>query len=172
MSRFRSLAVGLVVVLPLLLAVNNQVSAAPPPADMFHGLVPARLMDTRVGSSTVAHLFEGGGKVGTGSTTNLTALNRGGVPSEGVGAVVLNVTSVAPTVNGFVTVWPTGLAKPDASNLNLRAGTNVPDMVIVPVGAGGQISLSNARTTPLPAISSPTTPTRRTTSSCTTEFLR
>jgi hypothetical protein len=44
-----------------------------------------------------------------------------------------------------VTVWPAGAAQPNASNLNLRAGITTPNMVIVALGAGGQISLFNER---------------------------
>ncbi|MCE9621338.1 MAG: hypothetical protein K8R99_03220, partial [Actinomycetia bacterium] len=79
MSRFRALAVGLFV-LVVVVPVGGGVSASPPPGDSFHGLVPARLMDTRVGGSTVDDLFEGAGAVGANSVTNVTVLGRGGVP--------------------------------------------------------------------------------------------
>ncbi|MBI4882596.1 MAG: PD40 domain-containing protein [Actinobacteria bacterium] len=111
----------------------------------FTGLVPARLMDTRVGGSTIDGLFAGGGAVGPNSVTNLTISNRGGVPASGVGAVALNVTATGPTSDSFVTVWPAGAAQPNASNLNLRANITTPNMVIVALGAGGQISLFNER---------------------------
>jgi len=114
-----------------------------PTGDSFTGLVPGRLLDTRLGGSTVDDLFEGGGAVGPASVTNVTISNRGGVPACGVGAVALNVTATAPSATSYVTVWPAGATQPNASNLNLRAGVTTPNMVIVALGVGGQISLFN-----------------------------
>jgi len=74
---------------------------------------------------------------------NLPVLGRGGVPASGVGSVALNVTVARPSEAGFVTVWPAGQPRPNASNLNFTPGQTVPNMVIVPVGAGGQISIVN-----------------------------
>jgi hypothetical protein len=42
---------------------------------------------------------------------------------------------------GFLTVWPTGSTQPTASNLNWAAGEVRPNLVTVPVGTGGQVSL-------------------------------
>ena len=63
------------------------------------------------------------------------------VPAE-ARAVVLNVTSTeATTANGYVTVAPTGNLNTGTSNLNLQPGFNVPNLVIVKVGAGGKVTL-------------------------------
>ena len=70
-------------------------------------------------------------------------LGRGGVPSSGVGSVALNVTATNPTSSSYVTVWPTGSARPTASNLNFTAGQTTPNMVIVPVGGDGTVSMYN-----------------------------
>ena len=116
-------------------------SAAPP---MYTGLVPARLLDTRPTGATVDGQFAGGGLVGPGSVLNLTVLGRGGVPASSVGAVAINVTVTTPTANSFLTVYPSGQTRPTASNLNFGAGQTIANMVIVPIGAGGQISLFNS----------------------------
>jgi hypothetical protein len=55
----------------------------------------------------------------------------------------LNVTATNPSGNSYLTVWPTGAAQPVASNLNYNVGQTVANMVIVPVGADGQISIYN-----------------------------
>src|SRR6185436_4557115 len=55
----------------------------------------------------------------------------------------LNVTATNPSANSYLTVWPTGAAQPLASNLNFGGGQTVPNMVIVPIGADGQISIYN-----------------------------
>ena len=107
-----------------------------PTAAPFTGLTPARLLDTR----------EPGGNglpQGPASTLDVLVAGRGGVPATGVGAVALNVTVTGPTVASFVTAFPTGAPRPTASNLNVVSGQTVPNMVIVPLGAGGQVSLYN-----------------------------
>ena len=40
-------------------------------------------------------------------------------------------------------MWPSGTAKQQTSNLNFQAGQNIPNLVVVPVGADGKIQLFN-----------------------------
>ena len=56
--------------------------------------------------------------------------------------MVLNVTAVAPTAGGFITVYGPG-SRPAVSNLNFVAGQTVPNLVIVPVSATGSVKLFN-----------------------------
>jgi hypothetical protein len=115
-----------------------------PTGDAFTGLTPARLLDTRPGQSTVDGSFNGVGAIGPAGVLGLSTLGRGGVPGAGVGAVALNVTVTNPTSAGFLTVWPTGSQQPLASNLNFGPGQTIPNMVLVPVGAGGQVAIYNS----------------------------
>jgi hypothetical protein len=55
------------------------------------------------------------------------------------------VTVTEPTQSGFLTVWPTGVAQPLASNLNFVAGKTTPNAVVIGVGSGGRISLYNSK---------------------------
>ena len=103
----------------------------------LQSLVPERLLDTREGNGAPV------GKVGPGSTTVLQVAGRGGVPAFGAGAVVLNVTATDPTANGYITVFPTGVPAPLASNLNINVGQTVPNLVVVKLGVAGQVSLFN-----------------------------
>jgi len=114
-----------------------------PQSGSFTGITPARLMDTRAGYPTIDTQFAAIGQVGAGVVSNLTVVGRGGVPATGVGAVALNVTVTNPSASSFLTVYPTGAARPTAANLNYVPGQTVPNMVIVKVGDGGQISLFN-----------------------------
>lgn len=93
-------------------------------------LTPARILDTRETS-----------RVRAGSRLDLQVAGRGGVPGSGVEAVVLNLTSVNPSTNGWITAWPAGDSKPHVANLSYIAGDLVPNMVMCKVGAGGKISL-------------------------------
>jgi hypothetical protein len=97
---------------------------------------PARVWDSRSGPGPV-------GRIGPGSSRDVAVTGTGGVPAAGVTAVVLNVTAVNPSSGTYVTVWPTGEPRPLASNLNLPAGDTRPNLVIVKVGAGGQVSVAN-----------------------------
>src|SRR4051794_39534402 len=88
-----ALAGALAVMLP------GSASAAAPPAGTYVSLAPARLLDTRAGVGVAA------AKVAAQGTVTLPVVGHGGVPASGVSAVVLNVTAVAPTAGGFVTVY-------------------------------------------------------------------
>ncbi|HEY8813641.1 MAG TPA: hypothetical protein VIP57_00840, partial [Candidatus Dormibacteraeota bacterium] len=110
---------------------------SPGPDGLFNPLVPARLLDTRTGIGAPA------AKLAAGQTLDLQVTGRGNVPASGVNAVVLNVTATSPTSLGFLTVFPTGVARPNASNLNFNAGETVPNRVMVGVGTGGKVSIFN-----------------------------
>ena len=103
----------------------------------FAALSPSRLLDTRDGTGVVAGAVAGNGVV------DLQVTGRGGVPSTGVGAVILNVTAVTPSGAGFLSVYPTGGAVPTASNINFVPGQVVPNLVVAKVGAGGKVSIRN-----------------------------
>ena len=98
-------------------------------------LVPNRLLDTRTGVGAPAARMRGGRRI------DLRVAGRGGVPKSGVDAVVLNVAALRPSVPGFLSVCPAGIAMPDVSNLNFEPGRNVPNLVVCKVGADGSVSL-------------------------------
>ena len=108
-----------------------------PVANKYVPLEPRRLLDTRVGVGAPQ------GRVGPGSTTRL-GIRGGPVPAQGVDAVVMNVTAVDADATSYVTVWPSGADRPNASNLNTVAGATVPNLVISPVGTDGTVSIYNA----------------------------
>ena len=104
--------------------------AAARTAGRFTPVTPARLLDTRNTSP-----------VGAGTSIDLAVTSVASVPAN-VSAVVLNVTATNSAAAGYVTVWPAGSARPVVSNLNVvKAGQTIPNLVIVPVGAGGKVSL-------------------------------
>ncbi|MFD8597905.1 hypothetical protein ACFV1L_23150, partial [Kitasatospora sp. NPDC059646] len=65
------------------------------------------------------------------------------VPADGVTAVVMNVTAVAPTATGWITALPDGQQPPNTSNLNLTPGRTVANLVTVPV-VNGKVGLRNS----------------------------
>jgi len=63
-----------------------------------------------------------------------------GVPSAAK-AYSLNVTVVPNGPLGFLTLWPTGQARPFVSTLNSLGGDILANAAIVPAGTGGSISV-------------------------------
>ncbi|MFL6098998.1 MAG: hypothetical protein ACJ71T_03485 [Actinomycetales bacterium] len=104
------------------------------PSGAFVPLVPRRLLDTRSGT---------GGPLPGGGLLSLPIAGHAGVPSTGAGAVVLNVTAVAPTRRGYVTVYPGGQNRPPTSNLNYAAGATTPVAVTVALNGSGAVNLYN-----------------------------
>ncbi|MGB4809897.1 MAG: carboxypeptidase-like regulatory domain-containing protein [Candidatus Phosphoribacter baldrii] len=84
-----------------------------------------------------------GGAWGGGVTRTIPVSGVAGVPSVGVAAVAVAVSVVAPTANGYVTVWPSGSAMPLATAVNFVAGQTKTNLVKVPVDASGSISVFN-----------------------------
>ena len=97
----------------------------------------ARLLDTRDGTGAPV------GKVGPGSVTPVAINGNSGLPATGIDAVVVNVTSTGATNASYITAWPSGTTRPDASTLNTEPGVDVPNLAVVKVGADGLINLFN-----------------------------
>lgn len=102
-------------------------------------LSPIRITDTRVGSG-----FPNAGKsLGPADTLDVQVGGIGGVPTTGVEAVVLNLTAVDPTQSSFLAAWAEGATQPIVANLNFSAGETVANLVTVPVGSQGGVSIYN-----------------------------
>ena len=86
---------------------------------------PSRVLDTTVGPW---------------STTTLDLSQT--VPSSAT-SVVLNVTVADATADTFVTAWPAGGARPNASSVNVPAGGTNPGLTTVALGAGQSVNLFN-----------------------------
>lgn len=101
----------------------------------YRPLTPARLADTRAT----------GGRLAPGATLRVPVRGRNGVGTNAT-AVALNVTAVGPSGLGYVTVHPCAAQAPEVSSLNLVAGEDRPNLVIVPVSATGEVCLTVAET--------------------------
>jgi len=102
--------------------------------EFVYGITPARLLDTRPGTTTTDGQFVGGGTLGPATPLTLPVAGRGPVPADAT-AVMLNVTVVGPAAPGFLSVWPSG-PFPGTSNLNFGAGAIVPNMVFSALESG------------------------------------
>ena len=127
--------------------VRHYGATGPPPPVKLNGLGrffpsanPTRILDTRQ---------PGGARIVGGARRTIQVAGLGGVPSDAA-LVAMNVTVVAPSAAGFLTVYPTGTALPNASNLNFAAGQTVPNLVVARLGSGGQVDVTlSAGTTDL-----------------------
>lgn len=108
------------------------------PGDRFTSILPERALDTRG-----PHLTPPYTRLVAGFPHDLPLAGHGSVPSTAT-AVVANVTVTDATAGSFLTVWPAGSPKPTSSSLNFAAGETIANLVVMPLGTGGAISLADA----------------------------
>ena len=111
-------------------AVHAALSIAP---EVFSPMQPQRMADTR----PIA-------EVSSENPLILDVRGTFGLPTQGLEAVVLNVTATGATSNGFVTVWPCADTKPLASSVNYTAGEDIPNTVIAAPDQYGKICLDSS----------------------------
>ena len=91
-------------------------AAAPPlAADHFFTVPPCRVIDTRLPNGPY-----GGPVLAGGGTRALTIGGQCGI-STAATAVSVNVTVVAPTADGYLTLYPAGSQPPIVSTINFRS---------------------------------------------------
>lgn len=97
----------------------------------FNPVTPFRVLDTRSGAKLQA---------GDANALTLSVAPNGAVPGAAK-AVAYNLTVTQPTAGGWLTVWPNGAARPNASNINFLAGQTVANFATTKVGSGGDIKI-------------------------------
>jgi hypothetical protein len=108
-----------------------------PTGGRVEAIEPVRLVDSRSGLRATQ------GPMQVDVVQTIQVSGQAGVPS-GATAVILNVTAANGHGFGFFTIWPTGVAEPNASNVNFDAGQSVPNMVMVKLGTNGSISVKDS----------------------------
>ncbi|MHB8510373.1 MAG: peptidoglycan DD-metalloendopeptidase family protein [Candidatus Dormibacteria bacterium] len=129
----------------LVLDVQGYIDGAgSPSAGLYNPLVPARIVDTRLGLGAVSlgpdqqvDLQVAGAKQQGG--------NPSGVPAGGAGAVSVNLTAIkGSAAGGFISVFPSDQAqRPTVSNVNFAPGQIVANRAVVRLGTNGHISIYN-----------------------------
>jgi hypothetical protein len=110
-------------------------------AGRFVPLNPRRVLDTRptepgpVPSGWVAH------KPAASEPVRVDVPAAPDVPATGVSALVVNLTATEPVGAGYLQAIPTGSATGQTSNVNYVKNQNAATLAIVPLGAGGTISV-------------------------------
>lgn len=114
----------------------------------FTGAVPKRFVDSRSGFGASAGQLVAGGEVEVtivGASINVSGTEVS-IPSTAV-AAVMNVVAIGPLASGFLTVYPCGVTRPLASNVNFGAGDVVANNVIAPIGSNGQVCVYSSAAT-------------------------
>ncbi|NUS13166.1 MAG: PKD domain-containing protein, partial [Streptomyces sp.] len=104
-----------------------------------------RVLDTRNGTGTggkVAHL-------GANQSLVLRIAGRNGVPATGATAAELNVTVTNDAAGGYISAYPDGVARPNASTLNFAPHQIVANASITTLGTDGAIRLYNHSNAPV-----------------------
>jgi alpha-tubulin suppressor-like RCC1 family protein len=104
----------------------------------LEAISPQRVFDTRASQSQGLRPVPKA-MIASGGVLRVRVAGIPGVtPTLGIGAVSLNVTVTEPVAAGFVTVFPCG-TRPNTSSLNFDAGQTIPNAVIAPVSAEGDV---------------------------------
>jgi len=106
-------------------------SSAPSQAKQFQPIGPSRICDTRAGQGTPCTA----NSLTAGAVLTVAVAGQGGVPGSGIVAVILNVTAVSGTQGTFLSVYQADVPRPNASDINVNAGQNLPNLVIVALSA-------------------------------------
>jgi hypothetical protein len=98
----------------------------------FAPVAPSRLLDTRDGTGGIQ------GPLQAGTSYPVQVTGRGGVPAD-ASAVTVNVTVADPAGPGYVTVFPCGAERPNASTVNYVGGQTVPNAALVALSGDGRL---------------------------------
>ena len=114
---------------------------APSGGSLYAPMPATRVYDTRL----IWGIGGPGAPLGPGETrqVNLGGASLPALPWTAT-AVVVNVTVAFPTAPGYLTVQPTGVPRPNSSNLNFVPGQVVANLVVVGLGPHGGIAFFNA----------------------------
>lgn len=98
----------------------------------------AQVLDTRDGTGGVT------GQRAAETTTTFPVLGVGGVPTSGVGSVMVRVAVLAPTADTWLELWPDGTPRPSRTAVTARTGEDLSAFVAVQVGANGKLAVYQA----------------------------
>lgn len=99
----------------------------------YQALAPIRITDTRIGLGRPSP-----GRIPAGTSMRVNVADLAGIPADAT-AALLNVTAVAPSSAAYVTVWPCNSPRPNASNLNVAAGSDAANTVLTAMANDGTV---------------------------------
>ncbi len=130
---------GVLVVVVAGLAVSAPAANAAPvrgqDSGLYFPITPVRAWDSRVNGTKAPLAAQ--------QSYRLPVTGRLGVPAGGVAAVTINLTAVAPTEAGWLTVYPSGSTLPGASSINFKPGETRANTITVRIPGDGGIRIYN-----------------------------
>ena len=115
----------------------------------YHAVVPDRIVDSRTGLQLAGPQTTA--PTASAPVIDVDLLGRAGVPAtidaDGNGfddqvlAVVVNITVIDPTRQGYLQAYPTGAAAGETSVVNFKPGERVPNSAIIRPGRDGRMSI-------------------------------
>lgn len=96
------------------------------PTGSFHTVIPCRLVDSR----------EIGGPLAGSTSRSISVVDRCGVPAD-ARAVSVNLTTTAPTADGYLTLYSHSWARPATSSMNFSRGQTRAANAVVGLGTNG-----------------------------------
>jgi sugar lactone lactonase YvrE len=124
-------------VVGVVVAVTGGAASAAAAPGAYTVVTPTRVLDTRIGLGAPKAVVPGLGAI------SVPVAGQAGVPASGASAVQVTVTVTATQATGFLTVWPHGSPRPEASTLNFVSGITVANSATVMVPAGGALDFFN-----------------------------
>jgi hypothetical protein len=110
--------------------------ASTPLPGSFVPLTSQRLLDTRTGAPLAPR-----------ATRSLAVAGQDGMPTTGVGTVVLTVTAVSDPSGGYLTIYGDGAARPTVASLNYAGGYARSNEVFTQLGTNGAVAIYNGADT-------------------------
>jgi hypothetical protein len=108
----------------------------------FQPIVPTRVCDTRAGQGTLCD----GQSLTAGAALTVAVAGQGGIPSSGPVAIIANLAAVSGTQGTFLAAYPADVVRPNASDLNVNAHQNLPNLVVVELSSSpaGNVDIFNS----------------------------
>lgn len=111
----------------------------------FNAATPTRLADTRTGVGGASSLVGPSNPLTLGvrgaQLDNPDDANRPLAVPATASAVAINLAVVRAATSGYGTVWPCSENMPTTANINYRAGENISNGVVAPIGDSGDICI-------------------------------
>jgi hypothetical protein len=111
----------------------------------YHPVLPTRVLDTRIAASQAT----GTKGFGDANAFNVKLIGATGIgnptvviPNADVLAVVANISVTGADRGGYLTAYPSNITRPDASNVNFKAGESVPNLAILRPGTDGNVRIA------------------------------
>ena len=120
------------------------VTGSIPDTDAVNPINPARFLETRQGLTTFDGQSKGIGQRAARQVTTLQIAGRGTIPNDATSAI-LNIATINPALQGFITTYPCDVRQPDASTLNYAAGQTIANNAVIALSPTGTICIYTHR---------------------------